>query len=157
MNLRFRLKSGACFQRGFTLIELLAVIVIISLTVGIATFGLAASTESAELHSTVSQLKTFDAQARVYSRNLGSVTMQYMQQQRIVILYSNNTNELLKQITLVDSITLQIVSDQQEQSITFGSFGRSIDYDIKITTNTRTIDWHVNGLTGYIMDGKSQQ
>jgi len=157
MNPGFRLASRACFQAGFTLIELLAVIIIVSMTVGIATIVLAASTESAEMHSTVSQRKTLDAQARVYSRNLGSVTIQYKPQQQTVELYSNRLNELLKQITLADSITLQIVSDHFADSITFDSFGRSVDYNIKITTNSRTIDWHVNGLTGYIMDGKSQQ
>ena len=157
MNHRFRLKSGACFQRGFTLIELLAVIVIISLTVGIAAIGLVASTESAELHSTVSQLKTLDAQARVYSRNLGSVTMQVKPQQQKVKLYSNDTNELLKQLTFAKSITVQIVTERQVNSITFDSFGRSVDYDFHITANSRIINWHVNGLTGYIIDGKAQQ
>ena len=157
MNCRLRLKSGVYFQRGFTLIELLAVIVIVSMTVGIATIGLAASTESAELHSTVSQLKTLDAQARAFSRNLGSLTIQFNPQQETVELYSNRLNELLKQIALADSITLHIVSDHSADSITFDSFGRSVDYDIQITTNTRSINWHVSGLTGYIIDGMAQQ
>ncbi|MCH8825272.1 MAG: prepilin-type N-terminal cleavage/methylation domain-containing protein [Planctomycetes bacterium] len=157
MNCRLRLKSGVYFQRGFTLIELLAVIVIVSLTVGIATIGLAASTESAEFHATVSQLKTLDAQARAFSRNLGSLTIQVNPQQQGVELYVNNNNELLKRITLAKPITVQIVTERQVNSITFDSFGRSVDYDIQITTSSRSITWHVNGLTGYIIDGKAQQ
>lgn len=157
MNRLFRLKSGICFQTGFTLIELLAVIVIVSMTVGIATIGLAASNESAELHATVSQLKTLDAQARAFSRNLGPLTMQLEPQQQKVVLYSNDTNELLKQLTLAKSITVQIVTERHVNSITFDSFGRSVEYDFHITANSRIIDWHVSGLTGYIIDGKAQQ
>ena len=157
MNRLFRLKYGVCFQGGFTLIELLAVIVIVSMTVGITTIGLFASTESAKLHATVSQLKIFDAQARAYSCNLGSLTLHINPQQHKVELYLNNTNKLLKQLTLAKSITVQLVTDLKVNSITFDSFGRSVDYDIQITTNSRNINWHVNGLTGFIIDKKALQ
>ena len=58
---------------------------------------------------------------------------------------------------LANSLTIQIVSDQKVNSITFDSFGRSADYEIQITTNTRSTNWQVSGLTGFIKDGKAKQ
>ena len=137
---------------GFTLIELLAVIVIITLTVGTVTVGLASANTSAQLQSAVSQWRNLDARARTLSRALGPVTMSYEAQHALVQVSLLDSGEQLAEITLPRKLSARLVTDRPADNIVFDRLGRSLDYDVMVTLDNRLVAWHLCGLTGYITE-----
>lgn len=139
-------------SRGFTLIELLAVIVIISLTAGAVTVGLASANTSSQLQAAVSQWRNLDARARSLSRALGPITMRYQRQRPLVHLSLLESNERLAAITLPRNVSARLVTDRPRDTVLFDRLGRSPDYDVTVTVENRLVAWHVCGLTGYITE-----
>ena len=146
--------SGASGGGGFTLVELLAVIVIITLTTGIVTVGLASANTSAQLRGAVAQWRTLDARARTLSRALGPVTMRYDEQPQLLQLSRVESDELLAKIQLPKKVHADLVTEHPTDTIVFDRLGRSLDYDVTATIESHSIAWHVCGLTGYITEPK---
>ncbi len=139
-------------SRSFTLIELLAVIVIISLTTGIAVVSIATTSESAQLHATVARWRDLDARARIFARSLGPVTMRLKRESQALQLRQDSSGELLAQLHLPEDLGLHLTSEDPSHAIVFDRLGHSPDYDVKLLTRNRTIHWHVCGLTGCITE-----
>ncbi len=137
---------------GFTLIELLAVIVIITLTTGIVTVGLASANTSAQLRGAVAQWCTLDARARTLSRTLGPVTMGYEEEPQLLQLARVESDELLATIQLPKEIHAALVTEHPTDTIVFDRLGRTPDYDVQMMIDDRIVAWHVCGLTGYITE-----
>ncbi len=116
--------------RGFTLIELLAVIVIISLTAGAVTVGLASTNTSAQLQAAVSQWRNLDARARTLSRALGPITMRYQVQRPLVQLSLLDSGERLAEITLPRNLSARLVTARPTDTVLFDRLGRSPDDDV---------------------------
>lgn len=141
-------------QSAFTLIEVLAVIVIISLVVGVATVGLAAASDSARLRAAAAHWRDLDARARLFGRSLGPVVMSVGDQGNAVTLHSVESNERLTAVVLPDGVWGRLRVDPRTQSIVFDRLGRSVDYDVEVRTAQRVIQWRVFGLTGLITELK---
>lgn len=142
-------------RAAFTLIELLAVIVIVSLTIGLVTISLAATGERAYLRATVAQWRDLDARARAFARSLGSITMRLDQGSHAVQLHRDQSGELLTTVHLPQDLSATLGSEEPSHTIIFDRLGRSPDYDVKLLAkNNRTIHWHVCGLTGWITEGQ---
>ncbi len=137
---------------GFTLIELLAVIVIITLTTGIVTVGLASANTSAQLRGAVAHWRTLDARARTLSRALGPVTMRYEEEPHRLQLSRVESDELLAKIQLPKKVHADLVTEHPTDTIVFDRLGRTADYDVQMMIDDRVVTWHVCGLTGYITE-----
>ncbi len=146
------LPNAASGGGGFTLVELLAVIVIVTLTTGIVTVGLASANNSAQLHGAVAQWRTLDARARTLSRALGSVTMGYEEEPQWLQLSRVESDELLANIQLPKKVYADLVTGHPTNTIVFDRLGRSLDYDVTLALENRVVAWHVCGLTGYITE-----
>ena len=141
-------------RSAFTLIEVLAVIVIVSMVAGIATVGLAAASDSAQLRAAAAQWRDLDARARLFSRSLGPVVMSVDDQSNAVTLHSVGSIERLTAVVLPDGVWGRLRVDPPAQSIVFDRLGRSVDYDVEVRTAQRVIRWRVFGLTGLITELK---
>ena len=141
-------------RSAFTLIEVLAVIVIVSMVAGLATFGLAAASDSARLRAAAAQWRDLDARARLFSRSLGPVVMSFEDPSNAVTLYSVESNERLTAVVLPDGVWGRLRVDPPTESIVFDRLGRSVDYDVEVRTAQRLIQWRVFGLTGLITESK---
>ncbi len=137
---------------GFTLIELLAVIVIITLTTGIVTVGLASANTSAQLRGAAAQWRTLDARARTLSRALGPVTMRYEEEPQRLQLSRVESDELLATIQLPKKVHTDLVTEHPTDTVVFDRLGRTLDYDVHMMIDDRVVAWHVCGLTGYITE-----
>ena len=139
-------------SRGFTLIELLAVIVIITLTAGTVSVGLASANTSAQLQAAESRWRDLDARGRTLGRALGPVTMHYEAQHALVQLSLLDSGEQLAEITLPRKASARLVTDRPTDRIVFDRLGRSPDYNVTVTLENRLVAWHICGLTGYITE-----
>lgn len=134
--------------RALTLIELLAVIVIASMVAGVATIGLAATSDTARLRAAAAHWRDLDARARVFSRSLGPVEMAVDEDGREVQLYLVRSGELLSAMSLPEPMQGRIRAPGDPRSILFDSHGRTIDYQVDLRADDRVVTWHVCGLTG---------
>ena len=139
-------------SRSFTLIELLAVIVIITLTAGTVTVGLASANIGAQLQAAVSRWCNLDGRARTLSRALGPITMRHEVQRPLVRLSLIDSNERLAEIALPRNVIARLTTDRPTDTVDFDRLGHTPDYDVQIVIDDRVVAWHVCGLTGYITE-----
>ncbi len=131
---------------------MLAVIVIVSLVAGIATVGLAASSENARLLAAAAQWRDLDARARLYSRTLGPVVMCLDTEREEVTLHLSESGELLSHLLLPQNVTSRLIAEGATDTISFDRLGRSVDYEVQLRSSGRVKAWKVQGLTGLIQE-----
>jgi type II secretory pathway pseudopilin PulG len=136
----------------FTLVELLAVIVMISMVAGIATVGLAASSESARLHAAAAAWRDLDARARLFGRTLGPVVMTLSADRNDVRLHVQGSGELLSEVTFAGGVTGRILAEPAVDSVAIDRLGRSVDYDVELRSGDRIMTWRVLGTTGLLKE-----
>ena len=139
---------------AFTLIELLAVIVIVSLVAGVATMGLAATSDAARLHAAAAQWRDLDAKARLFSRSLGPVEISLGDDGEEIQLHRLQSEELLSKLSLPPGMTGRIHAPGAPPSIVVDRLGRSIDYEVELRSQERVVAWQVCGLTGLITEAE---
>jgi len=135
---------------GFALIEVLSVIVILSLVAGLATVGLAATTDSARLRETQVRWRDLDAHARLMARREGPVLMSVDEEPRLVRLHVRASGEPVALLALPRGIAGRIERD--DARVVFDTLGRSPDYAIVVTSEAGTRRWQVAGLTGDVTE-----
>ncbi len=135
---------------GLTLVEVLAVVLILSLAAGLATFSLAASSEAARLHAAISQWRDLDARARLHGRIREAVTMSLNDEGTAVRLHAIGSPEPLALVELPAGFTGQVRADPDGDSVTFDRRGRSADYQVELIVGNRTMRWQVLGISGLV-------
>lgn len=141
--------------RGLTLIELLAVVVILSMVAGVATVGLAATNDAAQLRAAVAGWQDLDARARITARTVRPVTLAMDPEgSRLVVRASvvGGVGELLAEYQFPRGATGHMEGDGPIDRIDVDRQGRSIDYDVAVTLGDRVNRFAVRGLTGAILE-----
>ena len=137
---------------SLTLIEVLAVIVIVSLVAGVATMGLASTTDSARLRAAAAQWRDLDGRARLFGRTLGPVVMSLNADRNEVRLHVSESGELLTKVVLPTDVTGRIVTPSSTHGIAFDRLGHSLDYELELNGGNRIVGWQVYGLTGLVKE-----
>jgi len=135
---------------GFTLIELLSVIAILSLVAGLATAGLAATTDSARLREVQARWRDLDAHGRLLARREGTVVMSVDEERRLVRLHLRSPAEPVASFALPRGVSGRIERD--DGRVVFDALGRSPDYAFVVANADHTLRWQVAGLTGCITE-----
>lgn len=146
-------------RRGLTLIELLAVVVILSMVAGVATVGLAGTSDAAQMQAAVAGWKDLDARARITARSLGPVTLAIdAEGTRLVVRASGGGggggSERLAEYQFPRGATGHMEGEGPIDRIEFDRQGRSIDYEVAVALADRVERFSVRGLTGAVMEAK---
>lgn len=146
-------------QRTFTLIELLAVVALSAMALSIAGVHLAAGADEARFSAAVARLRDLDAQARLgttpHSATRIEVSRNATEGSTRIVL--TTAGEQLALVELAPDVVVSFRTDGQEgNAVEFEARGRSEDYVVEVGLHDRRVQWHVCGLTGWIIEGEAE-
>ena len=140
-------------KRGLTLIELLAVIAMVSLVAAMGVVGLVAGSEHAQLNTLVSRWHEMDTTARLMAQTGTLMVMGVDRDPQCVTLRTAHEGRLISQCAVLRGWLATIrLDDQDIDSISFDSLGRSLDYQVVLLDprTSKSRRWRVCGLTGWV-------
>ena len=138
--------------RGFTLLEVLAVIVLVSLVLGVTLPGLGASSALAHQRRAVAEVRDFDARARLHARAGGPVVLALEEEGRVLSLRRWPRGELLARTAWGGDVAVELRDEADDDEVYFDRAGRSADYDVVVRSDERVARWQVAGWTGWIVE-----
>ncbi|NND02016.1 MAG: prepilin-type N-terminal cleavage/methylation domain-containing protein [Acidimicrobiia bacterium] len=142
---------------GFTLIELLAVIVILSLTLGVGITSLATIDNAARFQRARTSILDLDARARLIARRGTPVEIDIQRADGTwtARVRRIETGETLASFAEHGSIEAELITLAQPQDgvrVPFDARGRCPDYSVRLQHRDHAEEWAINGLTGWVRE-----
>ena len=141
---------GRSSSRGFTLLEVLAVVVLLSMVAGTLTVHVGSVSDSARFRAAEARLVDFDARARIFARSEGPVLLAVGEGGRELTLHQARTGAPLLRVDLNERASVALKVEPRQSWVLIDRLGRSVDYELELTTGERTSRWRVAGGSGWI-------
>ncbi len=142
---------GRSSSRGFTLLEVLAVVVLLSMVAGTLTVHVGSVSDSARFRAAGARILDFDASARLFARSEGPVLLAVGVEGRGLTLSQVHTGEPLLRLDLGESASVVLAVEPRQSWVLIDRLGRSVDYEIKLTSGERSSHWKIAGVSGWIV------